>query len=107
MLLIQPTQKAARLISSVRQKQFKREKGMSECKKLPDCSFFDDKMVNMPSTAEVFKKYFCYNNFTNCAKYIVSEVLGKRRNTYKSFSKQKERAIDKLFKKASMPCGRF
>ncbi len=48
---------------------------MKECDYLQNCPFFNDKMANMPATADLFKNNYCKDNFSNCARYIVREAL--------------------------------
>ncbi len=47
-----------------------------ECEKLKGCPFFNEKMQNMPATANGYKRKFCLGDNTNCARYIVSQKLG-------------------------------
>ncbi len=49
---------------------------MSECEKLSKCAFFNDRMANMPATAEMFKKNYCLGDKTVCARYQVA-ITGK------------------------------
>jgi len=50
---------------------------MAECECLSGCIFFNDKMENMPSMANIMKDNFCRGNFNNCARYVVFKALGK------------------------------
>ncbi|MCF7886154.1 MAG: hypothetical protein K9M80_06645 [Candidatus Marinimicrobia bacterium] len=50
---------------------------MSECECLEGCPFFNDKMANMPGTAEMYKKKYCKGDFDNCARHMIFEKLGK------------------------------
>ncbi len=50
---------------------------MAECELLSSCIFFNDKMENMPATAELMKNHLCRNNKLKCARYIVYEQLGR------------------------------
>ncbi len=50
---------------------------MSDCECLPVCPFFNDKMANMPVTAEIVKKRFCKSDNTNCARHKVMLALGR------------------------------
>lgn len=52
---------------------------MRECPLLKECPFFNDRMVNMPSTAEIIKKNHCQSYYTKCARYIVLNALGKEK----------------------------
>ncbi len=52
---------------------------MAECDLLKTCPFFNDKMANMPSTAELLKKKFCRGDFKNCARYMIAKTLGREK----------------------------
>lgn len=52
---------------------------MAECGSLPGCPFFNDRMANMPVTANSMKKRYCLGDNTKCARYMVSRALGKER----------------------------
>jgi len=45
-----------------------------QCERFPACIFFNDKMANMPETAEATKDDFCRGNFPRCARYIIQSV---------------------------------
>ena len=49
---------------------------MSDCPKLPKCSFFNDKMSRMPGLAEIFKQNYCRGDNTECARLFVATRLG-------------------------------
>ncbi len=44
---------------------------MTECECLPKCLFFNDKMADMPATAEKMKNRYCLGNKIICARYMV------------------------------------
>ena len=50
---------------------------MTDCELTPKCLFFNDKMANMPSTANMLKRKYCQGDFENCARYIVCKALGR------------------------------
>jgi hypothetical protein len=52
---------------------------MKECPMLVACIFFNDKMANMPNTAEILKNKFCKGQYIVCARYIVCMSLGKEK----------------------------
>jgi hypothetical protein len=49
---------------------------MADCKFLSACPFFNDKMENMPSAADMMKKLYCQWNYSQCARYMVVTALG-------------------------------
>jgi hypothetical protein len=44
---------------------------MGKCERLEKCPFFNDKLANMPKTAELIKKNNCLSDPQKCARYIV------------------------------------
>lgn len=50
---------------------------MAECEILSICTFFNDKMSNMPVTAEMIKRKMCKGNYAECAIYLVYKAVGK------------------------------
>ncbi len=48
-----------------------REKVKAKCERAEKCPFFNEKMANMPATANLMKKRYCFDAFTTCARYIV------------------------------------
>lgn len=50
---------------------------MSDCQFVAKCIFFNDKMANMPSTAEMLKKKYCRSDFEHCARFMVATRLGR------------------------------
>ncbi len=47
-----------------------------ECPVLKECPFFNSKLKNMPSTANLLKKNYCLKDYTKCARWKVREKLG-------------------------------
>ena len=50
---------------------------MAACQLIETCIFFNDKMSNMPATADVFKNRYCRGDAHSCARYRVFEKLGR------------------------------
>ncbi|MFX0071544.1 MAG: hypothetical protein ACFFAO_10685 [Candidatus Hermodarchaeota archaeon] len=65
---------------------------MVECKNLSGCIFFNDKMVNMPVTAEMFKQTYCKGDYKACARFLVAAGLGKENVPIDLFPNQADRA---------------
>lgn len=67
---------------------------MAECKLIRTCIFFNDKMANMPSTAEIFKTLFCKGEYDNCARLIVVNAVGREKVPADLFPNQKEKVAE-------------
>jgi hypothetical protein len=65
---------------------------MPDCAVLEKCIFFNDMMVNMPSTSNVFKLLYCHDKYSDCARYIVRTELGKDGVPMDLFPNQADRA---------------
>ena len=52
---------------------------MVDCELLETCVFFNDKMANMPSTAEVIKMRYCREDNSACARYMVYKTMGREK----------------------------
>ena len=50
---------------------------MAECICLPGCLFFNDRMDNMPSMTQMYKKKYCLGDNSKCARHMVFEKKGK------------------------------
>lgn len=48
-----------------------------DCECLPDCPFFNDRMKNMPTMAEVLKQRFCHDDWESCARCMIFTSLGR------------------------------
>jgi len=50
---------------------------MAGCELVGGCIFFNNKMQNMPATADILKKKYCQGDFASCARYMVFKALGR------------------------------
>lgn len=50
---------------------------MADCELIQGCIFFNNKMQDMPATAELLKNKYCKNAFTACARHMVFKALGR------------------------------
>ncbi len=50
---------------------------MPDCEMLEKCIFFNDKMENMPDTAEIIKNYYCRKFYHRCARYVFKKISGE------------------------------
>jgi hypothetical protein len=65
---------------------------MADCELLGGCIFFNDKMANMPQTAEVIKTRYCKGNSQDCSRYTIVQALGRDRVPEDLFPNQVDRA---------------
>lgn len=65
---------------------------MQNCELLEKCVFFNDKMGNMPSTANVIKLRYCKEDSSGCARYLVCKALGRDKVPIDLFPNQGDRA---------------
>lgn len=65
---------------------------MAKCKLIVGCPFFNDKMKNMPAISSIYKKNYCQEDNSNCARFIVYQALGSEKVPSDLFPNQQERA---------------
>ncbi len=63
---------------------------MADCELLEGCVFFNDKMVNMPATGELYKDKYCRENNLECARYMVFKALGREKVPLDLFPNMKD-----------------
>lgn len=65
---------------------------MANCALTETCIFFNDKMADMPSMADMYKNRYCRIDHTSCARYRVFEVLGREKVPTDLYPNDGERA---------------
>ena len=65
---------------------------MADCELLAGCIFFNDKMKDMPATANLLKNKYCRNDSSTCARYMVFKALGRPGVPVDLFPQQVEKA---------------
>ncbi|MBI9049775.1 MAG: hypothetical protein JEZ00_10170 [Anaerolineaceae bacterium] len=65
---------------------------MSDCECLQDCPFFNEVMMDMPSTADRLKRKYCLGENESCARYMVFKSLGEENVPATLFPMQKVQA---------------
>jgi hypothetical protein len=65
---------------------------MADCPYILPCPFFNDRMANMPSMAAMIKSSYCKGDYTECARYLVRDKLGKGTVPEDLFPNAKDRA---------------
>ena len=67
---------------------------MPECKYINTCPFFHNKMANMPNLADLYKKNYCKEDNSKCARLIVLKAVGRNKIPPDLFPNQIKRAED-------------
>jgi hypothetical protein len=67
---------------------------MPDCELIKTCIFFNDKMADIPATAEIFKTIYCRGEFNNCARLIIVKALGREKVPLDMYPNQAEKAFD-------------
>jgi hypothetical protein len=70
----------------------------TDCELIQGCIFFNNKMQNMPATAELLKKRYCKGAFSTCARHMVFKAMGRPRVPPDLFPQQTEIAEDLIRK---------
>ena len=55
----------------------KKEEFMLNCEYLANCPFLNDRMKGLEEVSELFKRYYCHHDSSQCACHMVSMELGK------------------------------
>jgi hypothetical protein len=52
---------------------------MADCELIEKCLFFNDKMGDKPGMAEMYKKKYCKEDHSNCARHMIVAVMGREK----------------------------
>ncbi len=69
---------------------------MASCELTDRCAFFNDKLPDHKGLAETMKAQYCKGNWKACARYIISQKLGRRQvpiNLYPDMIEQAEKLL--------------
>lgn len=69
---------------------------MADCECLNGCLFFNNKMAGRPITTGVYKRRFCLDDNSNCARYMVFKVKGRDAVPDDLYPNEQERAKKQL-----------
>jgi len=69
---------------------------MADCKYLPKCLYFNDKLKNMPTVSELVKTMYCLWHYDECARYKVAIAMGSENVPSDLFPPETERAANIL-----------
>jgi len=72
---------------------------MANCELIEKCVFFNDKMGNMPGTAEMYKRKYCREDNSSCARHMVVKAIGREKVPPDLFPNQVDVAKRLLSKK--------
>jgi hypothetical protein len=50
---------------------------MANCELLGGCLFFNDKMATTPGTAAMYKKRYCIEDNSKCARFLIASSMGR------------------------------
>lgn len=65
---------------------------MADCELIQGCIFFNDKMQNMPATAELLKKKYCKDSYSTCARFMIFKAMGRPAVPQDLFPQQTDKA---------------
>jgi len=65
---------------------------MAECECLSGCNFYQDKMPIDSAIGQMYKKKYCLDDSTECARHIVFKKFGKGTVPSNLYPSQMERA---------------
>lgn len=66
---------------------------VSSCPKLPQCPFFNERLVKMPAIAEMAKDHYCRSGkYESCARYLVAKIFGSSAVPDNLYPDQRDRA---------------
>lgn len=67
---------------------------MADCQLIEKCIFFNDKMGDMPSMASIYKKRYCRDDNSGCARFQVFQALGRERVPVDLYPNDTDRAAE-------------
>lgn len=73
---------------------------MAECKYVPQCPFYHNRMEEIPGTGERIRDQYCRNQPEDCARYKLYELVDHRSVPYNLFPHQRSRVPAILLEKA-------
>lgn len=65
---------------------------MGECELFNGCMFYNNRMADMPVTADLMKNKYCRGDKEMCARYRVCKALGREKVPPNLFPNEYERA---------------
>ena len=65
---------------------------MADCECLAGCLFFNDRMADMPTMANMYKRNYCRGDSSKCARYMVFKALGRESVPVDLFPNMADRA---------------
>jgi hypothetical protein len=67
---------------------------MADCPLLASCAFYNDKMADKPALIDMFKRRFCIDNNTSCARWKVATTIGREAVPVDLYPNQENRAME-------------
>lgn len=72
---------------------------MENCELLEGCLFFRDKMPMEYGLGALYKKKYCLDDNTNCARYMVAKALGREKVPVDLYPNMPDRAKELIEKR--------
>jgi hypothetical protein len=69
---------------------------MADCKYMPECPFYNDRLPDMPERSEFYKMEFCHKRPPTCARFQMHEQLGLKSIPDDIMPKDEDRVKDFL-----------
>jgi hypothetical protein len=54
----------------------KKEEFILNCEYLANCPFLNDRMKGLEEVSELFKRYYCHHDSSQCACHMIAKELG-------------------------------
>jgi hypothetical protein len=75
---------------------------MAQCECFEGCVFFIDKVLRMPSVANMYKTKYCYGSSAECVRYLVFQKMGRSAVPEDLFPNQLDRVEELTSRSSSM-----
>jgi hypothetical protein len=69
---------------------------MAECECLQGCPFFNDQLPDQDGLSQMYKKKYCMDAYSDCARFMVFKELGRPGVPMDLYPNQRERATEIL-----------
>lgn len=63
-----------------------------DCPNINSCPFFNDRLKDMPSMSNIYKRNYCKKEYEKCARFKVANAIGKENVPLDLFPNQEEKS---------------